>query len=204
MAGFLTPLLAGAVLILADGACPAGEAPANLVANGDFSAVRDGRPAGWEASGDPKTVDLALEAASDGGNPCARLVCTRCDGAGGWTHAMLLQMGVAVEAGRTYEFTCRARAEGLAGRTVAAAISDTAGWHPCGFETDLVVTPSWASYRRLFKASRSAGRSARLQIWYTEPGTLYIDDVRIVPVDAGRIEFATALPDVGAKNLVPN
>ncbi|MEA3367264.1 MAG: hypothetical protein U9R68_04010, partial [Planctomycetota bacterium] len=128
-------LLAAVLLVAAP--APAAE-PENLVANGDFSETVDGRPKHWEAAGD-QHVDQRLEVARDpDGNPHARLVCTRFEQRGSASHAMLAQSGVvALANGRTYEFSCRARAEGLAGGAVSLAISNTRHWSGCGLRASL-------------------------------------------------------------------
>jgi len=177
----------------------------NLVPNGDFSEVRLNSPAGWESSGDEQNVNLQLEVVFEDGNPCAKLTCTRCDGSGGSNHAMLAQIGgAALEQGKFYEFSCRARAEGLAGRTVAVGMRDTGDWADCGLTTGLVLGQSWKEFRTAFKATRSVGETGRLQFWYTEPGTFYLDDVRIVEMEVGEIEFTDIVVPTGGKNLVPN
>lgn len=178
--------------------------PENLVLNGDFSRIKDGKPVLWVISGDPQTVTQILDVVYDNGNPCAKLTCTRCEGKGGWTHAMIAQIGVKLEQGRSYEFSCRVRGEGIKGRNVSVMIQDTTGWHPCGLQTELPLADSWNTYQRVFKASRSTHQPTRLQFWYNEPGTLYLDDVSIVEIGKQRVEFADVVPDVGAKNLIPN
>ena len=64
-----------AVLVLRVG--PAvGAGPANLVANGDFSDLADGKPVHWQTSGDEKEVTQSLRTVEDGqGRPCAELAC---------------------------------------------------------------------------------------------------------------------------------
>ena len=67
--------------------------PANLVFNGGFRQVADGRPVGWVAAGNPERVAQSLTVVPDAGNPCARLSCTRIEGQGGDVHAMIAQVG---------------------------------------------------------------------------------------------------------------
>jgi len=178
--------------------------PANLDANGDFSQVEKGRPVHWATSGDA-TVTQKLEAVVEDGKPCAKLVCTRCEGGGGASHAMLAQVGVVMlEQGKIYEFSCRMRAEGLRGGHVNVAISDMNGWAPCGLATDCTVDRSWRECQRVFRATRSVDHTSRLQIWFTEPGTLYVSDVRIAETQVQQYEFTNVVPAAGSKNLVFN
>ena len=52
--------------------------PTNLVTNGDFSAVADGKPTGWGTAGNKNNVDQVLTAEKDAdGKPFARVTCTR-------------------------------------------------------------------------------------------------------------------------------
>ena len=203
--------LAAVVLILlalaphAPAAAPAAE-PVNLVANGDFSQATGGKPDQWEAAGDSATVTQTLEAARDAeGRPFARLACTRFDPRGPSSHAMLAQTGsVRLAKGRLYEFSCRVRAEGLRGRAVSVAISSTRTWTNCGLQADLPVGREWKTRRALFTATEDVGPSGRLQIWFTETGTLEVADVRIVETRPQEVEFTDAVLAAGGKNLVPN
>jgi len=206
-AALAAALLAAAILLAA---CPAPAAPAaepeNLVANGDFSATADGRPARWQAPGD-SGVDQRLETARDsGGNPYARLVCTRFEERGQASHAMLAQTGaVALVRGRMYEFSCRARAEGIPGGAVSVAVSNTRRWDNCGLQMSLPVGRAWKTFRRVFTASQTVpAADTRLQFWFTETGTLCVDDVRIVPFRMGDVVFTDVVAPGDGRNLVRN
>lgn len=184
---------------------PAKGAEMNLVKNGDFSRVSEDKPVGWVASGDPTYVTQQLVTAYEGDNPCAKLTCTRCEGQGGSRHAMIAQMGqVHLQKGRQYELSCRIRVEGMQRRTVGVALTDTANWDPCGLRRNLRVGESWRHYRVPFEALRSVGESGRLQFWFTEPGTLYLDDVRIVGFEPTDIVFTHVVPEGAGRNLLPN
>jgi len=192
------------LILLTQAPLLAGPAAKNIVLNGDFSQIEKGKPVGWAASGD-QNVDQTLELVSEQDNPCARLVCTRCEKRTGASHAMIAQVGaVKLEKGKYYEFSCRVRAEGLRGRSVSVAINDTEVWQGCGLSMELRLTKSWQQFHRIFQATRSVDKKSRLQIWYLEPGTLYLDDVRIVEVSPQEVEFTDVILPVGGKNLVAN
>ena len=180
----------------------------NLVPNGDFAKVTDGKPDQWRAEGDASVVQVLSAAKDADGRPIARLVCTRYEHGTPSSHAMLAQVGGATLAkGKLYEFSCRMRAEGLRGGSVSVATSDTKGWSNCGLQTDLAVGPEWKTYRRTFRASQDVGPTGRLQIWFGEPGTLEVGDVRIAETVAIEAEFTDVVPTVmgtSGKNLVPN
>ncbi len=180
--------------------------PVNLVANGDFARVVDGQPAQWATSGSAVNVSQVLTVEQDAeGRPFARLVCTRCEQSGGDSHAMLAQNGqVTLGKGRLYRFSCRLRATGLAGRAIGVAVQETRGWLTTGLHTQLTVGPEWQTYRTLFRATRDVGPTGRLQIWFTEAGTLDVADVSIVEEAAQQIEFTDTIAPAGGRNLVPN
>jgi hypothetical protein len=180
--------------------------PVNLVANGDFSQVAGGKPENWAASGSPIDVTQTLSVEQDAdGKRFARLVCARCERRGGDSHAMLAQNGrVNLAKDHLYQFSCRMRATGLPSRTISVAIQETEGWLPSGLSTQFAVSRAWQSCKTMFRAIRDVGVTGRLQIWFTEPGTMDVADVRIVEIAAPKIEFTDVVPPAGGKNLVPN
>jgi hypothetical protein len=180
--------------------------PANLVANGDFSQARDGKPENWSASGNETDVTQTLSAEKDAdGKPFARLVCTRCECRGSDSHAMLSQFGrVKLAKDRLYEFTCRMRASGLRSHTVGIAILETNGWQTSGLYDQASLAPAWKRCRIVFRAERDIGPTGRLEIWFTEPGTLDVSEVRIVEFAAQTEEFTDVAPPCEGKNLAFN
>jgi hypothetical protein len=194
-----------AATTFAEEAKPSAAAP-NLVANGDFSQAAGGKPDKWRADGD-SSVEQTLSVAKDAdGRPYAKLVCTRCEHTSPASHAMLAQMGGAqLVKGRMYEFSCRMRCEGMKGRTVSVSLPDTKVWQDSGLSAQFSLGPSWKTYSRIFRAKADVGPTGRLQIWFTEPGTLCVADVRISQVVEQEVEFTDVVPPVaGGKNLVPN
>jgi hypothetical protein len=177
----------------------------NLVANGGFAQAVNGRPAQWETAGDTSHVEQSLSVITEKGNPCACLTCTKFEGTGGSIHAMIAQVGaVRLEKGKTYEFSCRVRCEGITGRSVNVAISDMTTWENCGLYQSLALERRWQPFRFLFRATRTVDKNSRLQFWHTSTGTLYLDDVKIVEVAAQQVEFTDVIPPSGGRNLVPN
>ena len=184
----------------------AGEQSKNLAANGDFTLVAGGKPVKWEAAGDSRSVTQELRVAreSDGGS-YAQLACTRCEPVGPASHAMLAQVGqVNLQRGRRYEFSCRVRADGLIGGVVSVSITDMKVWSNCGLEAQIPVTAQWKTFRRVFRATRDVSISSRLQIWFNEPGTLCVADVRIVECRDEDVELTDVVPPASGRNLLPN
>jgi hypothetical protein len=178
----------------------------NLVANGDFSEAADGKPAHWAAAGDAH-VTQRLEVVRDAsGNPYARLACAAFEKGGPSSHAMIAQTGqVALREGRTYEFVCRARAEGLAGGAVSVAVSNTRHWSNCGLRTGLSLTGRWKTFRRVFHATQTvAATDTRLQFWFAETGTLCLDDVRIAEVRMKDVAYTDVVPAADGRNRLRN
>lgn len=199
---WMLPVLAA---LLGGCPCAGAQSASNLVRNGDFRQVADGKPVGWELAGDARTVEQALEIVTDSGRRCARLTCSRITGEGGATHAMLAQVGVVrLEKGRLYEFSCLARESGIRGRSVNVALQDTDGWQPTGLYAALSLTAQWGPLRVTFRATRSVERTGRLQIWFTETGSLYLAAVRIAEVQARQVEFSEVVPRGESRNLVRN
>ncbi len=178
--------------------------PANLVPNGDFSQTSNGRPTEWQLAGNA-SVTQTLRVTTNGGRRCAELQCSRYEGKGGDAHAMLVQMGkIQLVKGRTYEFSCQLRADGILGHSLAIAITDMKTWQKCGLETEFHLTDAWKTHRHLFKASRDAGAGCRFQLWFAETGTLYLADVSIVESKEQEAEFTDVIGASDGKNLVPN
>jgi len=198
---------APAVVLFLGAAGAAAGAPngASVVANGSFEELRGGVPAEWAAAGDEAVKQKLSAAAGKVGKSCAELHCSSYSHRGPSSHAMLAQVGkVALKKGQMYRFSCWLRAEGLRSRYVRAAISDTSNWTNCGLQTGFAVARSWRRFEVFFTASRTVRASSRLQFWFTETGTLWVDDVRIVPVRNLQRAFTRRIEPAGGKNLLPN
>ncbi len=195
-------LLAAVASLAAIAGRAAGE---NLVANGSFDRVEAGRPVGWRTSGDDGVTQELSVVAGDGGGHVARLRCTAFRRSGPASHAMLAQVGeVRLVKGRTYRFSCRLRAEGLGGRSVRLAVSDTSVWRNCGLNASLAAGRTWRRHERYFTASRTVGSASRLQLWFGETGTLYVDDVSIVAAGGLDLRYTDRIAPAGGANLLPN
>lgn len=183
----------------------AAEPTPNLIPNGDFKQIREGKPDGWGAYGNAQKVTQTLTTEKDGDTAFARLTCTRCEGSGGDSHAMLAQVGGAnVEKGKIYEFSCRARAENLSSRSVTVALQDTKVWDTSGLRMDLALGKGWREFRRVFTATRTVNGTNRLQFWFNEPGTFCVTSVRIVELPQTAIAFTDLVPPGDSKNLIPD
>ncbi len=176
----------------------------NLVANGSFESVVKGQPVGWAAFGAGLTQTLTLDRGRTGGR-CAKLACTEIAKGGGDRHSMLGQVGrIAVKKGGTYRFSGWFRAEHLRGRQVTVALKDTQTWDSVGLEVPVRLTRAWRRFETTFTATSDVSRTSRLQIWFTETGTLWVDDVVIVAVAPAKLSFTSAIAPGTSRNLIPN
>jgi hypothetical protein len=176
----------------------------NLVPNGDFSQIKDGRLLAWQTFGGAG-VKQRLEASHEDGKTCAKLTCTRCEGGRPDSHAMLAEVGaVPLQKGRFYEFACRVKSEGGSPPVARVAMMDMQDWQTCGLATDFALGSSWRECRHSFLATRSIARTGRLQLSFNQPGILYVADVQIHELEHQRVDYTDVLPDLGSKNLVFN
>jgi len=182
------------------------DAPAaNLVRNGSFEQLDRARPAGWAAYGDAAVKQELTAAAGKVGRRAAKLHCSAFEHRGGSSHAMLAQVGeVAVEKGRMYRFCCWVRAEGIRSRHVQVALSDTKTWSNCGLRSGMVVGRTWRRFETYFTATKTVGKTTRLQFWYGETGTLWLDAVEITPAAKLAVRFTDTIEPGEGPNLLPN
>ena len=93
----------------------------------------------------------------------------------------------------------------MKGRTVSVSMPETKVWQDSGLSAQFSLGSSWKTYSRIFRAKADVGPTGRLQLWFTEPGTLCVADVRIAQVAEQEVEFTDVVPPVaGGKNLVRN
>ncbi len=182
-------------------------AQGNLVVNGDMELDDDGDgvPDNWQAAGDAETVTQRLTRDTGrGGGFSARLDCTRLVPENPASHAMICQMGhIALEKGRWYRFSFWARHNGLEGVPVLISLVDTRSWSSVGLSDAFAPADDWGLHEFVFEAVADGQERMRLQLCYLSTGTLWIDDVSLVPGD-GRREPTLVWPDLGGRNLLPN
>jgi len=193
-------------------ACAAGASAVpgrNLIANGDFAADSDGDGMAdyWHFSGDEGVKVTWSRGEGLAGRQAQSLTCTSFVDSGPASHAMLAQDDTfALEEGHWYRISFNAKGD-LPGRAASVAIQQTGPWEMLGLHAMFRVLPEWKHHSFAFRARKSVDKNLRLQIWFTEPGTLWLDDVQLVEGEVEEAEmkgFSEVVPDVGSKNLVPN
>ena len=106
---------------------------------------------------------------------------------------MLAQTGVSLVKGKTYQLTMDVRARGISAGVVSVAISNTQNWTNCGLSGDVSVSDAWSTVHKVFKATQDVSGNTRFQIWFHEPGTLWVrSETDGVCGGAGRVYAAVA------------
>ena len=204
-------LLSAAAVVLALGMTAANaHAPKpNLVLNGDFSldADGDGLADSWEVEGG-KGVAVTC-ARERGAHERWAQGTTYPAGSPAGGHAMLLQQDtIRLQKGHWYVLTFNAKGD-VIGKAASVAINQTEPWDSCGLQATFRVRQEWRPQHFLFRANRDISTNVRLQIWITEPGSLWVEDVRLAEAEGdlpGSLarHYTEAVPPVAATNLVPN
>ncbi len=155
----------------------------SVVRNGDFrqAAKQEAMPDDWQFSSDSRQATCTRHRLEGDG---AWAVClTRSgDGDKDRTTVMLAQHEVPVKEGQWYCISLRARAEGMADKTVTVALQDTKAWTSLFDYQTFTPTESWQTYRFLVQANGTAKRNTRFQIWHGATGTLWLADIAMTPV----------------------
>lgn len=178
----------------------------NLLPAGRFGgdADADGLADGWHFSGDEGVqVRFAIEAGQHG--PCQRIECTGFRRLSPSSHVLIWTPLNKLEAARTYDLSFSVRGRGLTQTAVNISILDTEPvWTPLGLLRTFVPRATWRRYSFRFRATKTAGEGTRLQVWFLGTGVLWLEDVRIVEIEASPPRFTETVAPAGGKNLVPN
>ncbi len=180
----------------------------NLVVNGSFAddVDRNGEPDSWTVSGvDGIRQTLAIETGSHGATS-ARLTCSKFVTGTQASHAMVCQVGnVAVKAGQWYRLSWRSKARDMRINAVRVALSNTRSWSNAGLSDSFPVGTGWRDYEHVFQAVQDLSASdSRLQFWFASTGTLWLADVKLVPVAGLRYEYHPQISTLAVKNYIPN
>ena len=179
----------------------------NMLKNGSFEEDinNDGMADYWQFSGDSGVT--ATYARDDGfkGKYSQKLICTRFEYLSPASHAMLCQLNtIQLEKGRWYKISFNAKQEGIKGRAVQVALSNTKSWSNCGLQESFRVSKEWKQFEFVFQATETITDNTRLQFWYTSTGTFWLDDVQLEPSEPVVRRFLEIVPPTDAVNLIPN
>ncbi len=182
-------------------------AETNLVFNGSFESSPPGSdaPDGWSAAGNPAVKQRLVFDTGRDGRHCAKLECTKFSGDGPDFHAMLCQVGhVSVHRGQWYRLTFWAKGQGIKGGAVEVALSNTRPWENAGLADAFQAGPRWERFEFHFRAERDLpAATSRLQLWFKDTGTLWLDDVELTESAEGQ-EWFPQIATEGVTNFVPN
>lgn len=179
----------------------------NLIPNGGFETDTDGdgMADGWRFSGDRGVTVTWSRDEGPEGQYSQKLHCTAFERLSPASHVMLaLNDGFPLREGQWYKLSFQVKGEGIPGSAAQVAIQQTGPWENLGCEKEFRVGPQWRTVETVFRARKSIESNLRLQIWFTGTGTIWIDDVRMVTTEPVRRRYTDVLPDLGAKNMVPN
>ncbi|MEW6355238.1 MAG: carbohydrate binding domain-containing protein [Planctomycetota bacterium] len=179
----------------------------NLLKNGDFEKVVDGKPDGWQTAGAATVKQtLASDVGREGGHS-AKLACTEITGTTPATHVMLAQNNtVALQNGKWYRLRFWAKQEGMEGESVQIAVNQTKPWvggarNAGAFQP----TDEWKEYEFQFRAVRDVpAEASRFQMWHHSVGTLWVDDMTLDQIP-GLVQTPRDVVEAPpGKNMIPN
>ena len=178
----------------------------NLAKNGSFELIDGNRPVGWISKGDNS---IAQKLTIDGGRKnglSAKLVCSSFTRLSRESHASLVQTNqIKVTQGQWYRFSCWIRAENLNSGLVRIGIYDNDYYEQeIGLYKQIAARRHWQKFEHYFVAKRSIENNSCLKFWIVETGTIWLDDVELVPVEPVNSHFTQVVPSIKSKNLVPN
>jgi hypothetical protein len=179
----------------------------NMIRNGDFSVDTDGNGTAddWQFAGDNGVSAACSRDRGFQGPFSQKLSCTRFDSLSPASHAMLCQVDtLRLEKGKWYRISFAAKQEGIPGRVVQVAISDTASWQNCGLQESFRILAEWRQFQFSFQATETLTDHVRLQFWFTSTGSLWLDNVQLEPSGPVSKRFTEILPESRAVNLLPN
>jgi len=134
-----------------------------------------------------------------------KLTCTRFASISPASHAMICQAEtVSLEKDRWYKISFAAKQQGIPGRAVNVAISNTRAWTNCGLQESFRPFSDWKKFEFVFRANQTISDHVRLQFWYTSIGSLWLDDVELEPSEPMSRRFTEVVAPIGSVNLLPN
>ena len=157
----------------------------SVVKNGDFrlDADANGMPDSWQFSSAAKEATCTLDRTTDAPRWCIRMACP------GLTEnskasLMLAQQDVPVNEGQWYRISLRAKSEGMGGASVTLALQSTVNWNSLFDYQRFTPGETWREFSFLVCARATALSKTRFQIWHSNPGVLWLSEVRMAPCDS--------------------
>lgn len=183
-------------------------ATAEGVFNGSFEedANGDGIPDGWNTAGRAGVVQELKRVPIPEGGHAAKLTCTRFEAGFPDSHAMICQLNrVSAKHGQWYVLRLRARAENLQTGSVSVALVNYRNWTPSGLQETFSPQEDWQTFEFYFRAATDLpADQSRFQIYFQGTGTLWVDDVELIPIADFRPQRLPQLSIVPGQNALPN
>ncbi|MGQ9730081.1 MAG: carbohydrate binding domain-containing protein [Candidatus Zipacnadales bacterium] len=101
----------------------------------------------------------------------------------GEASVMFAQYDVPVREGQWYQISFRARAEGLGNTQVTMTLTNTETWRSFFEYQRFAPRHEWKDFAFKVQSTGTAEARTRFQIWYNGLGTLWLSDLRMVPID---------------------
>jgi hypothetical protein len=179
----------------------------DLIRNGGFEEDEDdnGLADHWRFAGDSGVVATWGRNKGYSGQFSQRLTCTSFTSLSPASHAMICQVDtLKLEKGKWYRFSFAARQQGIPGRAVKIAISNTKSWTNCGLQESFRASSKWKKFEYTFRAAETISNHVRLQFWYTSTGSLWLDEVKLEPSEPVVKRFMEVIAPTNSVNLLPN
>ena len=179
----------------------------HIVKNGGFEQDTDGDGMAdqWQFAGDKGVTVTWMRDQGFTGQFSQKLACVKFNSLSPASHAMLCQINsVQLEKGKWYRISFVTKGQGIPGKAVHVAISNTKSWTNCGLQGSFRVRTNWKEFEFVFEATETVSEHTRLQFWYNSTGSFWLDNVRLKPSKPIEKRFTHVLPDTKAVNLLPN
>ncbi|MEK7399242.1 MAG: carbohydrate binding domain-containing protein [Candidatus Poribacteria bacterium] len=188
-------------------ACNISAQEINMLKNGNFEVDSngDGMADYWQYAGDNGVVATWSRDKGFKEQSSQKVTCASFTYLSPASHVMLCQLNtIQLEKGKWYKISFSAKQEGINGRAVQIAISDTKSWSNCGLQESFRVFLDWRQYSFVFQAPQTITDNTRLQFWYNTTGTFWLDDVKLENSEPVKRVYTEVLPATNAVNLLPN
>jgi hypothetical protein len=154
-----------------------------VLQNGSFGADADsdGVPDEWAFLPSPTAACRREKMPTEGEAWASVLACPQ-EKRGQPPSTMLAQHDVPVRQDQWYRISLQARAERLAGGSVAMTIANTEVWQSFFDYQRFEPGSEWKRFSFEVQSNGTADRHTRFQIWYEGGGELWLSDVRMVPI----------------------
>ena len=162
----------------------------NLILNGNFSELKDGKPDYWTSSPEPFSVF------HKGGGPNGMNYLSMCDtGTNGYENKVRVKFLTLVP-GESYRLSAMIRTTNFTAKRGDLLVIDFGWFHEIGFHNFPKNTDGWQKYEKVIKAPISSDTTKYDLVILTidQKGTLDITDLKLVPLTQKAIAESKSTP----------